>query len=125
MCLNLGLFSKKHIAKEDITVYKLVRQDVETSEIFTPFQWSYIKLGVEYESELIRKGFSVEDGLHSFVKLRGCKRFAAKYFIPNLLHSHRKLIIECKIPKGSTYYKGYFCNRRSIASDKLIYERIC
>lgn len=80
----------------------------------TPYQGMSVKIGETYTSKLVKKGSSVEEGLHTFVNPE-----KDNHMIDG------DTCVECIIPKGSMYYLGSFneiC--ASYASDTLKYVRI-
>lgn len=125
MCLNTGFFSRKHTAKTDIVVYKYLIQPYSgsTEYFLTPYQFSVVHLGNTYESRLRRDIlFQVDYGLHSFVNYDECLDEAGSFW--NFRASECLAIVKCVIPKGSRFYIGKYGSTDSIASDKLIYEKI-
>lgn len=126
MCLELPLFNKEKVAKEDIVCYKYV--DIRSNLIFTTFHRAIVEIGKTYESKLIKSkyywlfGFMpysyIGDGLHTFKTYYGC----LASFINTALETTK--IVKCVIPAGSKYYEGTFDGQKSYASDKLTYVEL-
>ena len=120
MCLNLNLFGLvPRIAFKDIKCYKVLNEVYyfNAGTVFeTPYTCSRIRIGNTYNSRLVRNGFSVEDGLHSFSSIKGASLLAKG--------SNNSIIVECVIPKGTMYYKGEFWKHGSYASKKLTYLKV-
>lgn len=121
MCLNLSLFARKNTAKSDIEVAKVLivpRTDDNRydSQPCTPFQRFPIEFNKLYTSELVRKGWTIEDGLHSYADL------ADAYYVAHLMSSlYRMKVFKAIIPKGSFYYFGkHSYVGASYASNQLI-----
>ena len=127
MCLELTKKSKKLIAKSDIRCYKVARIFTQIDGVrayMTPFQGSLIEIGKTYNSELSieRIGFlkyGIFRGIHCFMKAEDCFAFLSESY--NLSMDYA--VIECIIPKGSSYYRGYFREKNSFTSDCLTYVR--
>lgn len=103
MCLDVN--SKRKIAKKDIKCYTLA--EVIEDELVTFYQSTPII--AEMTSKLISKQFNVDDiivevGLHSFkYKKDAIDRNAWEWNCPNEI-----IILSWIIPKGASYYEGYF-----------------
>lgn len=128
MCLELTKKSKKLIAKSDIRCYKIVRNistSINNERVYiTPFQGSFIKLHNTYYSDLTIEpiGFhkyGVFKGIHSYMKIENC----FDHINHNPSDFNNCTIIECVIPKGRNYYRGFFKNCGSYASDCIYYNR--
>lgn len=132
MCLEIKKFTFKRKARKDIIVYKQISSYVIEDKTFyvTPYRQSEIKIGNTYTSEIKIFGLGVENALHSFANIVDCfdnSRYIDKtiYVNGNGYKTVTPVLVECVIPKGSSYYKGIFDGRfTSYASDKLIYKRI-
>ena len=118
MCLKIKSQSRKQIASKDITVYKhLIPYNITKGIYTTSYQSSIVEIGKTYHSDLVRiTSTEVSIGLHSFQSEEvACKR--ATYWDETL--------VECIIPKGSSYYIGDFEGLGvSYASDTLTYIKI-
>lgn len=153
MCLVLDDENNKaKIAESDITCYKILKLSPNSLTnrgdvgLKTYFQNANVKIGCEYESDLfsLSKGLikTVEQGLHSFVYQGDIWHYLGNYELSTVDHDMIfddltlpkgtqvidgfKVIVECVIPKGSRYFKGYFgvYSFPSYASDKLRYVKI-
>ena len=86
------------IAEKDITCYKVV----ETVRGNNQYKVKYISLyqgfiyerGKTYFSEISRYYNKIEEGVHSYTNLKTASEYK-RYGV---------VLIECTIPKGSTYY---------------------
>ena len=93
-----------------------------SSKLVTSYRKSPVKIGKTYTSEIERidERFhdTIEKALHSFEKKEDA--------LDNVYSSAfaRDVIAKCIIPKGSTYYKGWFGGHASYASNKLKYIEI-
>lgn len=118
MCLNIKKYSRSHIAKEDIVVYKHLTY--VNGNLKTTYMSACVAIGSTYESEIERHGGChggyVERGLHSFAKLTDCE-YDGKC-------ERASVIVKCVIPKDSRYYVGEYFNLKSYASNKLTYVEI-
>ena len=107
MCLNIHWWNRRpHVAKKDIVVYKMIVKDHWNSAskgFVTPHQFATVTIGETYTSELQKiyskwnKQWTIEQGLHSLVKLSTAKKLAT---------SEGYHLAKCIIPKGSMYYRG-------------------
>jgi hypothetical protein len=121
MCLERIKGGAK-IAKRDIVCYKLVVRG--NDGIVTYYQHSPICIGDTYHSEIEYSAefHVIEKALHSFRKKEDAvKRMKCDtYLVPT--------VIECIIPKGSTYYTGKYISAigwlDSYASDCIKYIKI-
>lgn len=94
MCLNL-ITPDYCIAKDNITVYKVLRED--KGEYYTPYQNIKINLDEGQQAEITTISDEiVTTGIHSYLN---------KYYAMILLAKGHKLF-ECYIPKGTKYYIG-------------------
>lgn len=119
MCLETG-WSKPRVAKEDITVYKaltierigLEQELVSEGKIvkayayaLAPQSYTTRKKYVFGKLNVVRNGFtSYRSGRTTSVN-RGFHSFANRQSALNLA-GIRTMAVECKIPKGSLYWKG-------------------
>jgi len=116
MCLlKIG---KPQIATKDIIVYKHIRHSeadgYETSYQFAPVIFKKVlrsKLNVYHNGSYS----SIHEGLHSYCNEADAHN-QAMYF--------DEVLVQCTITKGSTYYEGLYNGIRSIASNKLRYDKI-
>ena len=121
MCLTTKIFAKKHTATTDITVYKFLYKSTVTDNLFTPYLSKIVSIGETYISLLSRCYFNeVHMGLHSFADYDDCLRHA-KTERSDIFET---VVVECTIPSGSRYYQGKFHRFNSIASDRLVYNKI-
>lgn len=147
MCLN-GV-GKRLIAKKDIKVYKVFNdlgksnRDYKTplskikdkkgnkvrikkgQRILTsPYRkTTYVEGSVICEKrdiQVLYYNFSsvrvIERGIHSLTSKKGVKEVFKSIDFP--------IVCECIIPKGTAYYRGKFLSHGSIASEKLIINKI-
>jgi len=79
----------------------------------TPYRDSVVEIGETYTSNLCyyNDGSTVEEGLHSYKITESNVKTAG-------------VLVECIIPKGATYYTGYFNGRSAYASNTLTYVKI-
>ena len=116
MCLDIKPGSKPEIALTDIIVYKHVIATRDPKVFQTSYHHSDVELGVTYKSEIdTNTDYSIEKALHSYLELETADYQAKDY---------SQVLIECIIPKGSTYYIGIFYDQPSIASNTLIYVKV-
>lgn len=130
MCLQVN--AKKQypqVAEEDITVYKYLRirnnDGVESLE--APFRGFCYTVGEEYSAELgahlynqynPEEGCFVEEGFHSIKTYKSLEGYVEN--LHEVYLNYRKYaIVECVIPKGSTYYEGTWTFMEGYASDKI------
>lgn len=104
-------FSKKPlIAKEDITVYKILDRG-----FFSPYRDFKYKRGEEYKATFsffvtsISHDLEVHSGLHAYVSM--------EYAYGN--RSDEQKIYKMTIPKGAKYFVGIF---NEIVSNRLIFK---
>lgn len=84
----------------------------------TPYRKFPVEIGKTYHSKLIKQKYKrstelILNGLHSY----GNYQNAANY-------SSSDIIVKCIIPKGSVYYEGSFDDKKSYASNCIIYVEI-
>lgn len=116
MCLIIKKNQKAKRAKKDITVYKIVEQDVLGESILsTPFQHATIAIGEKYETNKQFKAESncnyaedekfINKGLfHSYPTYKDAEN-SLKFM--GSIHTTLKIgIAKCIIPKGSLYLEG-------------------
>jgi len=82
--------------------------------LITPYQEIPVEIGKTYLSEVEVTNSIIGEGLHSFYDLEDAIDDADDNWV----------IVECIIPKGSTYYSGTFIGWKSYASNELKYEEI-
>ena len=124
MCL-LTKESEPSQATKDIKCYKVYL--FSHNRCYSPFiemtipnfgQYINTKLGAAYlpEGENI---YTVDEGFHSFKYLSDIEKFCKSY---NRFTNF--LIVECIIPKGSFYYKGYDIDCPSYCSECIILNKV-
>lgn len=121
MCLIIDRYSQPQIATEDIVVYKHLIQDTD-NEFITSYKHAPVTIGETYSSKI---GVTISDSgtrvvemaLHSFGDKADAQRGAESY---------DEVLVECIIPKGSTYYIGRFeyYPGPSYASNRLKYVKV-
>ncbi len=153
MCLSLGrnIPDRAMVATEDVVCYKLLFKTAEYLEeckkalgsdklsiksmesmlargdiYISPYRQAPYKLGKRYESKLdvpfqyeFYDAYRIECGLHTFVNIS-----QALYRIETAYSRDMLVVVKCRIPKGSTYYKGTFGMAQSYASDALILDEV-
>lgn len=82
------------------------------NKLMTPYRDALIEIGEEYVSGLIKKGATVNIGLHSFKHEIDAKRDGGGVYA------------ECIIPKGAEYYEGNFHESECYASNRLKYVKL-
>ena len=123
MCLILSArnrYGKPQIATEDIYVYKAVIDNSQKQSthhkkgILTLYREKPIKIGSTYRSKFSfdHEG-DIEQGLHCFMYRHDAEAVCQCF-------TYRKAV-KCVIPKGSSYYKGWFSGVSCYASNKLTY----
>lgn len=128
MCLNIGIFSRKKIAKEPIKVYKVYLKRDNTETFVSPYTRSELDIYKTQESNLGVEWFNrdsirtVEEGLHSIESLKDAWSIKLQEDRTSGFSSH---IFECEIPTKSEYYKGTWSwiDGNSFASTKLVIKR--
>lgn len=88
-------------------------------ELLTPFRGKRVKIGSTYFSPISVKKGKIDQGLHSFKTFKAAKK--AK--INDSIFAQYS-IVKCIIPKGSTYYRGWFEGKVSYASNTIKYIEI-
>lgn len=112
MCWTSYILSKQ-IAKQDYTVYKLVKFDTFDTCKSLVFNYTYTfeKLN-KLEQPLLSKEYNgmyiICEGFHAYIEL------SIMYHAENIIEG---LIAECTIPKGSTYY---ISNYGIVVSNQII-----
>lgn len=126
MCLDLSLFARRKTAKNDIEVAKVLIVPLTDDnqygfQPYTPFQNLSIEFNNLYTSELVRDGWAIDQGLHSYADL------ADAYYTARLLYNGcyngrvDVRVFKAIIPKGSFYYFGKHADvGASYASNQLI-----
>lgn len=133
MCLSVSMFfAKRHVAKKDITVYKVVKQyawpdklyayfyggyyyllgQVQTSKLSYPAKWGHIFVRGE-----------IHEGFHSITTWDQARRLY-KWFQNNHGVDERLVIARCTIPKGASYYTGTWEAYAGLASDQLRVDEV-
>lgn len=117
MCLTIKKNQGILTAKKDIICYKLVEDGFDSGSLTTPYHYYPIVLGETYTSNIVREHNSINEGIHSYVKLG----YALRYLRAWRATMH---IIKCIIPKGSRYIRGTFDHDdEAIASDTIVYTK--
>lgn len=131
MCLDLSLFARRKTAKSDIEVAKvlvapLTDDNLYGSQPYTPFQRFPIDFNKLYTSELVRDGWDIDQGLHSYADFSDA-HFAARHLAHgryNVGYYNDRIdvcVFKAIIPKGSFYYFGKHGDvGASYASNQLI-----
>lgn len=123
MCL-LTKESEPSQATKDIKCYKVYLFNY--NECCSPFTETTIPNFGQYINTELGKAFfyykedifyTVNEGFHSFELLSDIKEFCENYFT-------NYLIVECIIPKGSFYYKGFFIRYSNYCSDTIILNKV-
>lgn len=113
------------IAEQDICVYKIVRSinDFLCSSAMQNFQYQYKILYTQEEPILVQPGYRtsyrIEKGFHSYKTYFKAKKAFYKFSECSLYND--TIIVECIIPKDSTFYKN---EKDEIVSDRIIINRI-
>lgn len=103
----LAFFAKPNIAKNDITVYKVLEVGSHGKCIFSPYKCfeyhpeTIITVSLfGYNKHLFKrdKQLNIEEGLHSFTKRKDAQKMA------DLFKSC--FVVKCLIPKGTKYFLG-------------------
>jgi hypothetical protein len=122
MCLNTGKYTKKppkaKIAKEDITVYKvLLKQGKKYFGLYkTKFQWErgihYYQSGTHFS---FSKGFwntwMVHEGLHACLTKSRTK--------VHTQHESKAVVVKMIVPKGARYHLNQF--KTEIVASEMIF----
>jgi hypothetical protein len=139
MCLEIKKGQDPISAAEDIVCYKVLSRFKKTG-------WSgkFAKMGIvtKYEYQTLFRGTEVTIGETYESKIEVTCR-TNYIFVPDMvtkaLHSYKNLynaaccaknngddftIVQCTIPKGSTYYEGKFNLDDSYACNRLSYDKI-
>lgn len=131
MCLNLSIFASRNTAKRHITVAKVLivplnDEGTYGDQPFTPFQRLPIEFEKLYTSELVRDGWDIHQGLHSYADFADA-HYVASQLANNCFNNNyynRRLdarVFKAIIPKGSFYYFGKHGDvGASYASSQLI-----
>lgn len=131
MCLTLSLFARRKKARRDIEVAKvlivpLTDDGLYGSRPYTPYQRYPVEFNQLYTSYLMRDGWEIEDGLHSYADFSDAYNTAltlARWcYNTGYYTGHLKIsVFKAIIPKGSFYYFGKHGDAAaSYASDQLI-----
>ena len=129
MCLDIDRNQSPKVAEEDITCYKFLRV-VRDGTYYAPYYSNHqYEIGKEYTSILsryhdngadgCRHPFTgIRQGLHSLATVEDT-RCIAMHRTEVYKGFHKYVVVECVIPKGATYYKGYWRGCAAYASNKL------
>jgi hypothetical protein len=126
MCLYISKETKKkHTWFKPIKVYKILNYRPLVGAYETPFRNMVVGFNTCYRSGLERVSSTTRDrielGLHSLCTMDDASKLydILCWDYPNIC------IVECVIPRFSTYYEGDFISNgkliNSIASSKIIY----
>ena len=137
MCLYMKT-NTPIVAEKSVKCYKILSAH-DDGELYTPFQGCRIELGttitaygykdVDYLFPLnpaTSKGYKYgvyEGFIHTFADLKAAEVFLDEWSEDYWLY--KPVIVECTIPKGTTYYEGVFeaTYLPCYASDKLKYGK--
>lgn len=107
--------------------------EAEGVAYMAPYQHTPYEIGKEYKSILSvdmfgskdsDEWFGVEAGLHTFMELDDAE-VERIYFLNLYDGAVNVAIVECRIPQGSTYYRGEFGTEiGSFASDTLVLDKV-
>ena len=116
MCWESNKLPVKRIAKKDIYVYKIVESIDKFNCISAVKYFKYQYNKIYTQENLITfysKGniWTIEKGFHSYKTLLKAK---ADY---NKLHNDYYIIVQCIIPKGSTFFKN---ENGEVVSDSIV-----
>lgn len=117
-------------AEAEDVAYSAEAEDVA---YMAPYQHTPYEIGKEYKSILSvdmfgskdsDELFGVEAGLHTFIELDDAE--GERIYFLNLYDGAVNVaIVECRIPQGSTYYRGEFGTEiGSFASDTLVLDKV-
>lgn len=142
MCLDLYGDNTLKVAEEDIICYKFLKR-VSKNNFTSPYQHFKYDLGVEYSAEFtvfdkehltvtydssgkpsstFELNYQVEEGLHSAKKLDEIREYVDLF---NFTYTGDYVIVECIIPKGASYYEGYWYGKDGYyASNKLVATKV-
>lgn len=115
MCWICSTLSKQ-IAKQDYTVYKLVKFDTfdTCKSLVYDYTYTFDKLN-KLEQPLLVKEYNgvyiIDEGFHSYIDLR------VMYFAEDMI---KGCIAECTIPKGAIYYVN---NYDEVVSNQIIIHK--
>lgn len=117
--------SKPSQATENIKCYKVYLFDY--NECCSPYaemtipnfgQYTNTQLGKAFISVGEEYPYTVYEGFHSFELLSDIKEYC------DYNRFTKFLIVECIIPKGSFYYKGFYARRSNYCSDTIILNKV-
>ena len=117
MCLVTN--NPEHIAKEDITCYKVVfLEDNKLLSLYQGFKYILNNLYttvISYTHDLIEEDYiCIERAFHSYTSLDSAIRFLQKHAFSNAV------IVKCIIPKGAKFYQ----DGEWLASSQIIVKQI-
>ena len=95
------------VATRSIRVWKRFSRD-----LVSPYRLFQYEHGKEYKSELRKIVHRVHNGLHSYTSLD----------MINWYKRRCEIVLECTVPKGSTYYWNPFS--QEIVSDRLVIKQV-
>ncbi len=118
MCLTIDIthhrFNQSFVAEAPIVVWKLLTPSSQTDRYVYPPYYSFrYEFGVEYSSEIGRRGYSVYEGFHAFY-FNGTPRMR------RIKGTYNVRVYPCVIPKGAKFFIG---KDSEIVSDRLIVYR--
>lgn len=117
MCLITT--NPEHIAKEDITCYKVVfLEGNKLLSFYYGFEYILNNLyttGILYIRDIIEEDYiCIERAFHSYTSLDHAMKFLQEHEISDAV------IVKCIIPKGAKFYQDYKC----FASSQIIIKQI-
>lgn len=141
MCLELPGWVNHAVkeAQSDIVCYKvLLKRRFHSDTFFSPFRNFPYKIGNTYtanlpmkpiyrngsnklfEKYMIHQGISgigrIYEGIHTFVYEDDARN--------PIVYDNNRIVVKCRIPAGTKYYKGYFSFDASYASQSLILDEV-
>lgn len=124
MCWTSNKLPKMCIAKQDMCVYKIVRNinDFLCKSAVNGFCYQYNTLYTEEKVILVKPGYTTswrtETGFHSYNTHLKAKKVFNKLYKCCL---YNMIIVQCIIPKGSIFYKN---ENDEIVSNGIFIDRI-
>lgn len=107
MCLTKTSRFRK-TAKQDITVYKVVRRLEDKGQVQALYNFIYYLIGKAYKTTIGTSFWTkeVDQGYHSYNTLPSAQRAMREAADYDRGGEYGVCIVECTIPKGSKYYVG-------------------
>lgn len=126
MCWESNKLPVRRVAREGIEVYKIVCDfdGIRVQSLVMGFIYEYYKLYTKYDAIIpfvfhseISNQWIINEGFHSYTRNRAIQEYKE-----TVLHSISKFaLVECIIPKGSTFYRN---ENNEIVSDRIIINKI-